>query len=138
MRVVILTIADTKEEISDAISGVESYVVENSEQVLHALSAILGHFAWQSSSPLDIMQGIARDESPATTLEALTTRETEIVGFVKQGLSNRVIASKIKRSENTVRNHLRNIMGKLGLKNRVQLATLALKEDWHCRRLIAR
>jgi DNA-binding NarL/FixJ family response regulator len=32
-------------------------------------------------------------------------------------------------SENTVRNHLRNIMEKLGLRNRVQVATLALKED---------
>jgi DNA-binding NarL/FixJ family response regulator len=140
MRVVILTIADTEEEISDAISGVESYVVKSSESehALHALSAILGYFACQSSFPLDIMQGIARDESPTTTLEALTAREMEIVEFVKQGLSNKIIAYKIKLSENTVRNHLRNIMGKLGLKNRVQLATLALKEDWRRRRLITR
>lgn len=140
MRVVILTIADTEKEISDAISGVESYVVKSSESehVLHALSAILGFCACQSSFPLDIMQGIARDESPATTLEALTAREMDIVEFVKQGLSNKIIAHKIKLSENTVRNHLRNIMGKLGLKNRVQLATLALKEDWRRRRLITR
>ncbi|WP_296891896.1 response regulator transcription factor [Thiobacillus sp.] len=140
MRVVVLTIADTDEETSDAISGVESYIVKSSESehVLRALSAILGFRACRSRFPLDITQGMARDESPTTTMEALSTREMEIVEFVKQGLSNKIIGHKTKLSENTVRNHLRNIMGKLGLKNRVQLATMALKEDWCRRRLLTR
>jgi DNA-binding NarL/FixJ family response regulator len=53
----------------------------------------------------------------------------EIVNHVKEGLSNKAIAYQMTLSENTVRNHLRNIMEKLGLRNRVQVATLALKED---------
>ncbi len=140
MKLVILTIADTQGEIFDAISCVESYVAKSSESehVLRALSAILGYLTRQSNFPPEIMQGAAQDESPTTTLEALTAREMEIVEFVKQGLSNKTIGHKIKLSENTVRNHVRNIMGKLGLKNRVQLATLALKEDWRRRRLITR
>lgn len=129
MKVIMLTIADTEEEISEAISaGVDGYVIKSSEPD-HVLSAIRSVCAGQSSFPLNIMQSMARGELPHSALQALTPREMEIVEFVKQGLSNKIIAYNLKLSENTVRNHLRNIMEKLGLKNRVQVATLALKED---------
>ncbi len=129
MKVIMLTIADTEEEISEAISaGVDGYVIKSSEPD-HVLSAIRSVCAGQSSFPLNIMQSMARGEIPHNALESLTPREMEIVDFVKQGLSNKIIAYNLKLSENTVRNHLRNIMEKLGLRNRVQVATLALKED---------
>lgn len=129
MKVIMLTIADTEEEISEAISaGVDGYVIKSSEPD-HVLSAIRSVCAGQSSFPLNIMQSMARGEIAHNALESLTPREMEIVEFVKQGLSNKIIAYNLKLSENTVRNHLRNIMEKLGLRNRVQVATLALKED---------
>jgi DNA-binding NarL/FixJ family response regulator len=129
MKVIMLTIADTEEEISEAISaGVDGYVIKSSEPD-HVLSAIRSVCAGQSSFPLNIMQSMARGELAQNALGALTPRELEIVEFVKQGLSNKIIAYNLKLSENTVRNHLRNIMEKLGLRNRVQVATLALKED---------
>jgi len=93
------------------------------------LSAIRSVCAGQSSFPLNIMQSMARGEITHNALEVLTPREMEIVELVKQGLSNKIIAYNLKLSENTVRNHLRNIMEKLNLRNRVQVATLALKED---------
>jgi DNA-binding NarL/FixJ family response regulator len=46
---------------------------------------------------------------------------------VKQGMSNKIIARNLKLSENTVRNHMRYIMDKLKVKNRVQVAALGLK-----------
>ncbi len=129
MKVIMLTIEDAEEEISDAISaGVDGYVIKSSEPE-HVLSAIRSVCAGQSSFPLNIMQSMARGELAHHALDALTQRELEIVEFVKQGLSNKIIAYNLKLSENTVRNHLRNIMEKLGLRNRVQVATLALKED---------
>lgn len=129
MKVIMLTIEDAEEEISDAISaGVDGYVIKSSEPE-HVLSAIRSVCAGQSSFPLNIMQSMARGELAHHALGALTQRELEIVEFVKQGLSNKIIAYNLKLSENTVRNHLRNIMEKLGLRNRVQVATLALKED---------
>lgn len=137
MKVIMLAIADTEEDISVAIStGVDSYVIKCSEPV-YLLSAILDFCADQRNLPLNIKQGMARGEIAHNTLEALTTREMEIVEFVKQGLSNKIIAYKLKLSENTVRNHIRNIMEKLSLKNRVQIATLALKEDWRRHSLVA-
>jgi len=129
IKVIMLTIADSDEEISEAIaSGVDGYVVKSSdpEQVIAAIRSVCDG---QSSFPLNVMQKMARGELNSNALGALTAREMEIVEHVKEGLSNKVIAYKLSLSENTVRNHLRNIMEKLGLRNRVQVATLALKED---------
>ena len=60
-------------------------------------------------------------------LQKLSQRELEIVSYVASGMSNRNIGEVLELSENTVRNHLRSILDKLGLKNRVQVATFALK-----------
>jgi DNA-binding NarL/FixJ family response regulator len=129
IKVIMLTIADSDEEISEAIAaGVDGYVIKSSdpEQVIAAIRSVCDG---QSSFPLNVMQRMARGELNSSALGALTAREMEIVEHVKEGLSNKVIAYKLSLSENTVRNHLRNIMEKLGLRNRVQVATLALKED---------
>lgn len=129
IKVIMLTIADTDEEIFEAIAaGVDGYVVKSSDPDL-VLAAIRSVCDGQSSFPLNVMQKMARGELHGNALAALTTREMEIVGYVKEGLSNKKIAFRLTLSENTVRNHLRNIMEKLGLRNRVQVATLALKED---------
>jgi two-component system nitrate/nitrite response regulator NarL len=61
------------------------------------------------------------------TFDRLSAREQEIVTYVARGLSNRGIGEALGLSENTVRNHLRSILDKLELKNRVQVATYALE-----------
>lgn len=63
-------------------------------------------------------------------IDILTKREKEILIQVMKGLTNREIAAVLDISENTVKNHLRNIMEKLQMNNRVQAATYALKEGW--------
>ncbi|MDP4105511.1 MAG: response regulator transcription factor [Bacillota bacterium] len=60
----------------------------------------------------------------------LTKREKEILMHVIKGYTNREIAISLCISENTVKNHLRNIMEKLQMNNRVQAATYALQEGW--------
>lgn len=62
--------------------------------------------------------------------DILTRREKEILIEVMKGLTNRNIAEALYISENTVKNHLRNIMEKLQMNNRVQAATYALQEGW--------
>jgi DNA-binding NarL/FixJ family response regulator len=60
----------------------------------------------------------------------LTTRETEILGLVAKGMSNKEISSRLDISEHTVKNHLKNILQKLHLENRVQLARYAYEQGW--------
>ena len=67
----------------------------------------------------------AANPVPAVPLEALTAREEEVLSLVRTGLSNREIAVRLRIAEGTVKNHLRNILGKLHLKNRTALASFA-------------
>ncbi len=128
MRVVMLTIADEDHEIRDAIErGVDGYVLKSSEpeQILQAIRSVhLGN----SMLPAEIMQKLARGELAQNAFDRLSQRELEIVTYVARGMSNRAIGDALGLSENTVRNHLRSILDKLGLANRVQVATLALEQ----------
>jgi DNA-binding NarL/FixJ family response regulator len=78
--------------------------------------------------PSHIIQKMARGELGQGAFDKLSQREMEIVTYVARGMSNRAIGDALGLSENTVRNHLRSILEKLGLDNRVQVATLALEQ----------
>ena len=77
----------------------------------------------------------ARGLPPKKTLQLdniLTSRELVVVSAVKEGKSNRTIAYDLNVSESTVKVHLRNIMGKLGAKNRTEVAMMTQSEV-HCK-----
>ena len=128
IKVIMLTIADEDHEIRDAIErGVDGYILKSSEpeQIIQAIHSV---HVGNSMLPSHIMQKMARGELMQGAFDKLSQRELEIVSYVARGLSNRAIGDTLGLSENTVRNHLRSILDKLGLANRVQVATLALKQ----------
>lgn len=68
---------------------------------------------------------------PATgMLVALSNRERQIISLVAEGLENREIATRLYISENTVKNHLARIYGKLKVSNRVQAALTCERMGW--------
>jgi two-component system, NarL family, nitrate/nitrite response regulator NarL len=69
------------------------------------------------------------NRSVQDALAALTGRELQIMRLVTQGLSNKAIGRRLKLSDGTIKVHLHNIFGKLGLSNRTELAALALSQD---------
>lgn len=60
----------------------------------------------------------------------VTNRELEIIRLVTEGATNKEIARELAITENTTKVHVKNILGKLMLKNRQQLITRAFKETW--------
>jgi two-component system response regulator DegU len=60
----------------------------------------------------------------------LSPRETEILQFVTDGLSNKEIARELGISQQTVKNHMTSILNKLNVKDRTQAAVTALKHGW--------
>lgn len=64
----------------------------------------------------------------ATHVPALTGREIEILGHVAAGLTSREIADKLYISENTVKNHIRNVLDKTGLGSRHDAVRYAIRE----------
>jgi DNA-binding NarL/FixJ family response regulator len=126
MKVIVLTVEDGDEEIRAAIdAGVDGYLLKSSdtEQITHAIGIVLQD---AGAFPPQVVQKLTRStgEDP---LGKLSARELEIAEYVAQGFSNKVIGGKLNLSDNTVRNHLANIMQKLNFHNRVQVATLVLQ-----------
>lgn len=126
MKVIVLTVEDEDSEIRAAIeAGVDGYLLKSSdtEQITHAIGMVLQD---AGAFPPHVVQKLTRS-SGEDPLARLSVRELEISEYVAQGYSNKVIGAKLNLSDNTVRNHLANIMQKLNFHNRVQVATLVLQ-----------
>lgn len=134
MKVIVLTVEDADEEIRAAIeTGVDGYLLKSSdtEQIIHAIGIVLQD---AGAFPPAVLQKMSRGDMDAP-LAKLSPREMEIAEYVAQGYSNKVIGAKLNLSDNTVRNHLANIMQKLNFHNRVQVATLVLQHMKRHKRL---
>ena len=58
----------------------------------------------------------------------LTARELEVLGLLAEGLSNAAIAQRLWLSVNTVRNHVANLLGKLGVHSKLEALAVATRE----------
>jgi len=126
MKVIVLTVEDEDAEIRAAVdAGVDGYLLKSSDtdQIIHAIGIVLQD---AGAFPPQVVQKLTRS-SGEDPLGKLSARELEIAEYVAQGHSNKVIGGKLNLSDNTVRNHLANIMQKLNFHNRVQVATLVLQ-----------
>jgi len=111
---------------------------------IDAARALLGEAAWEAafaegmamSAQEAVEYALSEEVAPASErLPAgggidmpLTSREQEVAALVAQGLTNRQIASNLHLSERTVENHVSNILRKLGLASRAQVATWATEQ----------
>ena len=76
-----------------------------------------------------LMQQVShmRTSPQEASINELTTREREVIRLVALGRNNREIAQELFISEKTVKSHISNILGKLNLEHRTQLAIYAIK-----------
>lgn len=127
IKVVILTIADDDETIEAAFAaGAEGYLLKTVEpqQLFYLLLDVArGEVPLASALTKKILPKL--NSIPKDPL--LSAREKEVLELVALGFTNREIAQRLYISENTVKNHLRNILEKLQTKNRLQAVHYALQ-----------
>ncbi|MBI4787685.1 MAG: response regulator transcription factor [Chloroflexi bacterium] len=136
VRVVMLTLSENEADLFEAIkSGAQGYVLKDvlPEELYRFIEGIFVGEAPISGVMANKMLGEFAHPSPAQQLdesnqEQLSERELEVLHCLADGLTNRQIAEKLTISEHTVKRHLRNILAKLHLQNRVQAALCAYKQ----------
>ncbi|MEG6587686.1 response regulator transcription factor [Paenibacillus barengoltzii] len=134
VKIVLITVSDDAAHLFEALKqGAQGYLLKNLEPGtwLEYLRAIASDEAPLSSElALRILQEFPVNKRSNSEQPPLTVREREILGWVAQGMTNREIAGVLHISDQTVKNHLKNILQKLHLENRVQLTRYALEQGW--------
>ena len=136
VKIVILTVSDDDQHLFEAIkSGAQGYLLKDLEPFqLYALleSISRGEAPLSGAIAAKILKEFSRPSGAASqvaeVIDELTPRETQILQLVAEGKSNKDIADELVISENTVKIHIRNILEKLHLKNRIQAAVYAVSQ----------
>jgi DNA-binding NarL/FixJ family response regulator len=135
-RVVMLTIEEDEETIYRAMKeGAQGYILkqDSPERLLKSIQACVdGEILLSNQIYSKVVERIRKVSPPESAksiiFSTLTVREIEITRLIVQGKSNPEIAKTLYISESTVKNHISNILHKLEMKDRVELAILAVRE----------
>jgi DNA-binding NarL/FixJ family response regulator len=123
-----LTTFDDQEYVIQALkAGASGYLLKDLPSRELAAAIRLAHAGVLQIDPAAAAQLTAALSAPTFPKAdiALSTRETEILRLVAQGLANREIARQLHLSEGTVKNHISRILDRLGLRDRTQAALYA-------------
>jgi two-component system NarL family response regulator len=134
-RILMLTGSDAEADLYDAVrSGASGYLLKDSsiDEVAQAVRLVAGGQSLISPSMaaklIDEFKQMSKAETEDQALARLTDRETEVLRLAARGLNNRDIGRELFISENTVKNHVRNILDKLQLHSRMEAVMFALRE----------
>ena len=137
VKILMLTISDEEADLYDAIkAGATGYLLKevSIEEVGAAIRSVqTGQSLISPSMASKLLSEFATmvkraDEKQAAPQPRLTDREMEVLKLVAKGRNNRDIAKELFISENTVKNHIRNILEKLHLHSRMEAVVYAVRE----------
>ena len=135
-KIIMLTVSDEEADLYEAVkSGASGYLLKDSsiEEVAQAVRVVADGQSLISPSMavklIDEFKQMSRPEREHVPGLRLTDRELEVLRLIATGASNREIASQLTISENTVKNHVRNILEKLHLHSRVEAVMYAVREN---------
>jgi len=134
-RIIMLTVSDEEADLYEAVkNGASGYLLKDSsiDEVAQAVRVVAEGQSLISPSMavklLDEFKEMSRTDRDQVPTPRLTDRELEVLKLVAQGLNNREIAKRLFISENTVKNHVRNILEKLQLHSRMEAVMYAVRE----------
>ncbi len=137
VKILVLTISDEEADLYDSIkAGAAGYLLKeiSTDEVADAIRSVwAGHSRISpamASKLLTEFQAMTKraDDRQQIAPPRLTERELEVLRLVAKGLNNRDIAKNLFISENTVKNHIRNILEKLQLHSRMEAVIYAVRE----------
>lgn len=136
-KIIMLTMSDEESDLFEAVrAGANGYLVKDvpGEEIADGLRAVMGGQSLISPSMagalLTEFAALSRRAREPSTVPAprLTPREVQVLRLVARGMYNKDIATELFISENTVKNHVRNILEKLQLHSRMEAVMYAVRE----------
>lgn len=135
IKIIVLTVSDTDRDLFGAIkSGADGYLLKNiqQDQLFKMLEGLQrGEAPVTGVLAARILKEFREPEQSALPVEGendLTSRESQVLELLVQGLTNKEIAAALSVAEDTVRAHVRLILEKLHLQNRTQAAVYAVRQ----------
>jgi DNA-binding NarL/FixJ family response regulator len=133
IKVVMLTVSEDDQDLLEALrSGAQGYILKSMDAASFVRSIEQlegGEMAVDPNVVNKIIGGYIElaKGNPPPGKEILTPREIELLLLVAEGLPNKAIAQRLSVSENTVKYHIRQILNKLGVQNRTEAVTAAIR-----------
>ncbi|HET7682524.1 MAG TPA: response regulator transcription factor [Marmoricola sp.] len=134
-RIIMLTVSDEEADLYEAVkNGASGYLLKDSsiDEVAQAVRVVAEGQSlispMMAAKLLDEFKEMSRTDRETVITPRLTDRELEVLRLVAKGLNNREIAKQLFISENTVKNHVRNILEKLQLHSRMEAVMYAVRE----------
>ena len=126
-RIVVFTVSDDRSDVVSALkSGADGYLLKDTEPeelVNNIRSACSGKMVLSAQLAEVLAMSLRENDKPqGRTLESLTRRELQILKYIAEGLSNKLIGRKLDIAEATVKVHVKHLMKKLGFRSRVEAA----------------
>ena len=136
IKIVMLTVSDDEADLFEAIkAGASGYLLKEVDptEIAQAIRQISeGHSLLSpavASKLVSEFAAISKRSDERASRPSLTDRELEVLRYAADGLTNRQIGRRLQISENTVKNHIRNILEKLHLHSRMEAVLYAVREE---------
>ncbi len=132
-KIIILTVSEDSTHLFEALKeGAQGYLLKNTRPTdwNSYIDAVLKDGTFSKDFILQTLKRLVNDEPALQEKPPLSTREIEVMRLAAAGLTNKEISAHLYITENTVKNHLKSVLKKLMLKNRVELTRLAYEKKW--------
>jgi DNA-binding NarL/FixJ family response regulator len=135
-RIIVMDLLPVHEDIVEFVNaGVSGFIMKDAtlDDLVHTIRAVAsGANVLPPQMTSTLFSRIARDaviKGRPETLESvrMTPRERDVINLIAEGLSNKEIATRLHIATHTVKSHVRNVMEKLTLHTRLQIAAFAHK-----------
>ncbi len=132
VRILVLSAYNRREYVVGMLgAGAAGYVLKDDppEALAAAVRAVAGGKQWLSPRVTELLVRSAANRDKRL-VEELTDREAEVLRLMAAGYRNERIAEALSITEQTVKNHVRSIFGKLGVETRVEAVLWAIGQGW--------